>query len=366
MLPVLGALALAAAACGVPSYRFDSTDGGGDASGGPDVAQDTAGASDAGGDVTGMFGGDAAGGVEAGAETGVEAGEADADAAACTTCTQVAPSGWTGPLALYTGSSSVPSCSGAYGMSVYQGQGGLTQPPASCSSCSCAITGASCAWTLSGNKDCAASTTCPTFPLDPGGACSGLGLNPAFASCRALPAGYTPELSNDSPGTCAIEGGTQTGATPTFTTTATACTAQLSAAGCGAGETCAPALPAGALLCVEADGAVSCPGASIYSVEHTFYNGINDGRMCSPCQCPVPVCDGTISFYAMACGPFATYGQGTPQAVYAASQPGCYTPPEPMYPPDNATFTQAGVTCTGGSPSGNVTGTGATTFCCTQ
>lgn len=198
-------------------------------------------------------------------------------------CAESAPSGWTGPIALYDGDPGVvPACSAPFApVRLADARAELLPaPPAQCSSCTC-------------QPDCFASVT-PVFA----GSCSGRkGVALVFQAggCETLFVNQAASVILNAPmaGTQCTPSQVQTTRPAlAFQREAKGCeAARLSLGGCpmagGASSICAPksSFPFEPGLCVLRTGDVACPPASSYSARRVFYLGVRDTRDCTACAC---------------------------------------------------------------------------------
>jgi len=324
-------------ACGVPSYNFDTPDAG--TLPVADAAQDH---HDAARDAR---------------HVQPDAKHHDAATTTCGACVEGAPSGWTGPIALFAGDESkAPVCDGDYSVVAYKGQGDLTSPTPTCGQCTCTPTGgSSCGASVSNAGTGCGDPVCGGFNL-PAGAC--VSVASSGTSCVGSTVAYNTAGPSGSPIGCSASGGALTAPPATFGSVALGCASSLPSTGCASGESCGPAPPGpfNVGLCISQSGDVPCPGAYVYSVAHVFYGGSTDARACSACQCTAPTCDGIVDFFS----------SGSCTGVTGSSGLGafCYIPGTS----GSAMFVPSSTTCmaSGGAASGTVTGTTPTTFCCTQ
>jgi hypothetical protein len=275
------------------------------------------------------------------------------------TCSQAVPTGWNGPVVLYTGANPPPACADAWTDQPVSGGFGVKAAPATCTACACGPTaGSSCVNNglvhLANNPTCGGGSTYPgNF-----GQCQTLSSQP-FLSARVDP---IPALG----GSCAPVGGAASVGPAAFKTQAAACEAPTLGGGCNAGGVCAPKAPPGygAPLCVYQAGDVSCPAA--FPQKTTVFGSITDDRSCSACSCGAPsggTCNALLQVFT---GPF----------------PGCLTS-GPAYPFTNGNCVQLsgqtlsgfillpngapmGGSCapSGGAPTGAAQGAKPVTVCC--
>jgi len=311
---------------------------------------------------------------DAPAPTGDVEGE-DGDGGACT-CVTV-PTGWQGPLALYSGSSALPApgCTGTYGAASFQGSADPTLPAASCTACSCgAQVGAQCGAQLSYYTNACGSTSTGCGSEDyalNAGQCQGLGTGNGGCAGRDVQSFQAAGVESQA-GTCPPSAAIPNGSSPSWGTTAVAC-APASAASCASGQVCAPApdAPFGN-LCIEAAGAQACPSGTPFATPHAYYTSFEDTRACSACACsapPPPTCSasGTVTFWTA----FTCTGTPTGSVVINdANASGCEALPSMSYYSTYAPtmFTVGACPPSGGTPSGSVAPAPSSlvTFCCTQ
>jgi hypothetical protein len=170
-------------------------------------------------------------------------------------------------------------------------------------------------------------------------------------------------------GTCAPQGGQANLPAEQWALVGKGCSGALPGGGCSAGKVCQPVSPLPFLpgLCVVKPGDNNCPMGSPFSDKHVFYEGVNDTRTCSACQCGAPSgssCDVTIEVF----GDQAVNVCNTQLVSFAAGtcanlvgNPGIFGRKATITKPPNGG--SCGVTG-GGAPSGSITPTNATTFCC--
>lgn len=275
-------------------------------------------------------------------------------------CVPSTPPGWSGPVAFFTApdGTAEPACVGAYATTMGPFHSGLDEGVASCA-CDCdPAQGIQC---TTPNTYCETNTCGVMLPCNntkgpiPPGMCTTIPLtaispgptnsviaNPAptnMGSCMPHPNNVLPK--------------------PTWGEIAKACSgAMVTAAGCDAGQVCAPATAAPFdQLCVAAPGDVACP-AGPYTKKHVVFESFTDGRTCSACSCgpATSTCDGKMEFMASNCTIIVSTvnagGCGLKNSGQAPSN-ARYTPmPSGTCQPD------------GGMLSGDVTANSALTICC--
>lgn len=388
-------VALLSTGCLFPEYTFDEPEpsggGGGTSSTGgqPPVG---GGGNDGGTGGTGGTGGMPP--VEDCFTAGDEDDNGTADCAdpACTPdleCAPAIPVGWGtyGHAALFRGSAaSDPACPpGTETDSVYAGNANLANTDAECDDCSCAapmgrvcaaqdidpsenglqpvrLRDATCAGSA-GNFDPITAAAgwdgaCSALDSAPGGgACPGLSCNLSVAAIAARPAG----------GSCTATGGAPSAGDPTWTERVKACESSSQLQGCDSGLSCVPrpSAPYDDRICIGRAGDQDCPAD--YPLRRESFSGFTDDRECSECTCGAPTggtCKLNISvFNSATCG-------GTALATIETSNTACgdLTVNQTVAGISAVeTVPPAGGSCAvtgGGVPSGSVTPTGQTTFCC--
>jgi hypothetical protein len=321
-------------------------------------------------DWSGFTGGPGDGGAGEGGETDAATSDAPPDVASDAppdvivscgnggTCAPNAPGGWMGPVSLYVGAVAAPSCD-ADASSLFNGQGDLVAPAATCSNCSCGTaTGVTCATpVLSIFED----TQC-TKPATPQTATVSSSCSPVLALALAV----TVAAPLPTGGSCAPSGGALTAPAAAWSTRAQACPISVPGS-CSGGGLCVPGQPASSSVCVMKPGTETLCPPGYPSGPQVFYTGVDDTRGCSACTCGSPS--------------GATCAIGSP-AIDAFVTPPCtatpnltLTAPSPCTALGGALFMElvsqpmvsGQGTCAvsgGGMPSGAATPTGATSFCC--
>ena len=327
------------------------TDGGRrDTGGGRDTGvEDTGVDVDAGPELDGGPDLDAGPEIDAGPE--VDAGT-DAGPTCAGRCIPDIPSGWSGPVALFTDApgTALPACAGAYPTNAGEHFGDLDPGSLSCS-CACdPATGISCTGNVrlcygSGTTFCIMACLSTVTGPAPGAACTAVSPSGTHAQIRPpTPASHGSCASRDD----------HTRVAPSWGTAAKACGgATTSAGGCGGGETCAPA-PGAAFddTCIVTSGDVACP-ATGYTERHLFHESFTDSRTCSACSCgaATSTCGGHVDFVNSSCD--VLHGRVTSCGMHGSGSRATYTPaPSGTCPPSSS------------SMSGTVTQSGAITYCC--
>ncbi|MGH7297476.1 MAG: hypothetical protein ACRELB_21245, partial [Polyangiaceae bacterium] len=228
--PAFIALALAGAldACGGPPFTAGAADAGaqnGDSTAPPPEASAADGPLDA--VVTSDGGGDAMGGPDALPDVIDEPPPPSCSGAFA--CVPAVPAGWSGPVELYEGAGAAPACSTDFA-TVYGGNDQLAATPASCS-CSCDITPTGCGSTNLGFSISATCTTVQCFSaIMQSGACVKVNDQPACSSGGGLVTTYlTASNPVASTGSCTPQTAKQIPA-PTWGTVARACSSTIAVA----------------------------------------------------------------------------------------------------------------------------------------
>jgi hypothetical protein len=264
-------------------------------------------------------------------------------------CVDAPPPDWQGPAALASGAGTAPSCAGSYTVDVLQAFADPDAPAAQCG-CTCKAGSATCPSTfpinIYGSSTCG-GTKCDTVTLSVG-ACVNVQANCTFANgvgpapapqgdCTAQPTATVPKAGwKRATRACLLPAPPRPEA-------------------CGAGALCVP-LPGAPLEprpCIFRTGDVACPGG-VYSVKRVVYGDAKDDRACSTCtcgdltgSCPAMIrkeCASSTPLNVTTCG---SIGDPTNIMLVSAPQPtGASCPP------------------TGGTPTGSMTPTSPTTFCC--
>lgn len=306
---------------------------------------------------------------------------ADTDCGAYT-CAAPPAAGWTGPVAVWSGTSGTgPSCgsSGGFPTAQVNANTGLVVPPYTCPACSCAPSPGMYCDDLTFVFD--TSTNCMNTDPWQAQAFTPSALNSSnqpicdtFKLCCSPPTAHSAllekPLASYVHGTC-----TPSQATPSFPATSwgtdvLGCAAPPSSGGgCGTGGQCypKPQAPFGSKLCVWRTGgppAAGCP-ADYPNLSQQYYQTTDDTRSCSACSCNGS-CGGTIKTYTdnnCTVGAATLNLNGTPAA--------CTTVPGDTTITGGSdtrsyTFTGAGPVC-GSTPStlqGSVQPDGLITMCC--
>ncbi len=191
-----------------------------------------------------------------------DAGECGADEQ----CVPPAPEGWEGPVLAVQAVGAAPPCPEGGGDSVLVGNTGLLAEPASCE-CECEAV------------DCQLEIYASTF-----GGCEEQILLPyTVGNCEAFDlAMVPPETTVTAP---AAEGCaamvTEEIPETSWSDEIRLCSGALSECSDGL---CAPSLMMGEGICVYREGDHACP-LSGYTQSFTMYQGVDDSRACSECQC---------------------------------------------------------------------------------
>lgn len=222
-------------------------------------------------------------GVEAGGDDAMMAGDTGADTfippQGCPLgCLPPAPSGWTGPSAVYDGppGTKPAACPPIYLQKELEAHQGLMAGAAVCACGTATFQGASCSakvetWTGQGCTGQAILEGTFTIP----GSC-----------LQTSTAGYTfvdtPSINR---GTCSFPSPTKNLPTPTMTALNVSCGLPQNAT-CAMNAQCvATPIPDAPYtrLCIHQDGDIACPSAD-YSKRFVAYKNVMDTRDCSPCS----------------------------------------------------------------------------------
>lgn len=300
----------------------------------------------------------------------------DAECNAGFSCVDAAPAGWTGFVALFQGMPAAePACPAAFpSVSPYKGND-MPSAPFTCGACSCgAPTGQTCDLPdllQVMNAPCGqmATSVAPLpVPANWTGTCYGPSGWPAGQTCNGSPCNSSvmAPKATVTGGSCPASGGAPNLMPVTWSVLGKACGDAPMGGGCGAGV-CQPkaAAPFEPGLCIYKASDNACP-AGAFSQKHVFYEGADDTRACGACSCNTPqgsACDATISVYTDAGNNQCNTVGATFQAGGCGNLSG-----NPAVKGRKATISAPmGGSCTPGVaiPSGTVTPTNATTFCCT-
>lgn len=320
-------------------------------------------------------------------------------------CVPAVPSGWTGPFELFEGAQAPAGCGTDYPTQAYAGNAGIQVPPAMCN-CTCnPATGESC--TLPGPNDpntpgtvdgilvtdepCGTQFFCAVgleTPPNWNWACYGTdGAPPNQSTCGAnanmncnatAPAGNGPCTQSVrvnpltlSGGSCTANSQAPTLPAVTWTTEALACgDAAEPGTGCTGGATCLP-IPSGGFrsgMCIMQAGMASCPAQ--FPTSFTFFGSTTDGRSCTACACGSP--SGGACTAKVEIGTDGEQMSCTPNITVTASSAdtGCTDVANNVSlgarQGTSVTITTPGSCTPSSTPTGTVTPTEPTTFCCRQ
>ena len=277
-------------------------------------------------------------------------------------CVPTTPAGWLGPVALYEGTSAAPGCPTGYAPAV-DAHGAPSGGSAQCA-CSCASAGSQCSASVGQfYSDTNCNNACTGTASVSSGACT------AVTHCGGANVSFTAAAPTWTGGTCTAQAST-TLPSLTYASTARLCStaAQDAPGGCtGTGQQCLPLpmAPYGTRACIYLVGdppPSSCP-AGPYSAYHVFYSAAADTRGCTMCQCGGTAtggtCSGEVDVYS---GSSCT---GTTPSPFVFGTTTCLGLSSPQHTQGN--YTASAGTCaapSGGTATGGVQGTGATTVCC--
>jgi hypothetical protein len=239
---------------------------------------------------------------------------------------------------------------------MFDGFGGtLTAPQATCSTCICGATGASCADPVVSVYDSSMCSGTPSTTVTPSSSCS------AILSLALYVSVAPPVLT----ATCTPGTSTPTLTTASWSTVARACTVT-GTSGCSAGSSCVSPQGTSTSVCVmKGDLETSCP-PGYPGTPQVFYTGVNDMRGCSACSCG-SVTDATCSIASPAVDTYSMPPCTSPDVTLSADGT-CNAVGGDFFMELVATPTLNGTaSCSvagGGTATGTATGTGATSFCC--
>lgn len=216
--------------------------------------------------------------------------DAPNDGPATCTCLPPAPTGWTGPLALFNASAAAPSCAGGWTTFLDSGGTHFTGLPAKCTACSC---GVSAPPTCNVQIETATASTCnsgtDTNTVAGNGQCVALHFSGTDQGTAFVQAHVTDVTANS--GTCTTSGGAPTPATAAFTDHMRACKLASKPPSCRSGNACAPPVPTGfpgGRYCIAKQLATAtCPTSGAYTQQYTVATALADTRSCSSCQCSI-------------------------------------------------------------------------------
>jgi len=289
-------------------------------------------------------------------------------------CTPAVPSGWSGPMEVYAGSTTPPAgCSANFEGPIFSGGDGPTAGSATCD-CQCGpAENVQCpgvdvsfyAGVSSVGSACNAPMPCAQRSLTPA-ACTTVN---GAASCDAGAASIRMPVPVATGGGCTPMP-TKSIPPPSWTVSTLACISALGRApsDCPARQQCSPlpSAPFGSSLCIAQAGVLICPSAD-YTARRIYYGGFDDSRDCSACGCgdvTGATCSATLEVFTPSASPT---GLGC-----TAGQPIDYIAPvscAPVQQPGDFRLTTAianAGTCAGSpvTPTGGVSPSGPTTFCC--
>jgi hypothetical protein len=280
------------------------------------------------------------------------------------TCVENAPTDWSGPAAIATGSGSgsPPLCTGTgYDRQVESLFGSLNEGTPNCG-CTCSTPTGQCGTSICVHRTTTAQS-CSLAGINIGDTCE---HTVSVGSCfnATVSAYYKPMAPQwNATGMCTAQPTTSI-PMPTWSRRMVACeTNAADPAGCTSSAQCLPDLvnPLEA-WCIYRDGDHACP-AGPFS-ERTIYNdGFTDGRSCSTCTCGSPSgsCSGSMDFSYQ--NVQNCFGSFLLDSVPYGSCAQIDTSVGPVAAPRTPVAT-ASCPPTGGTLQGSVTRSGAVTFCC--
>jgi hypothetical protein len=369
VLQLAATLASLTGGCGFGDLRFDRQGAGGAGSGGATASSSSSAGTTSSHTSASATANSGGGPTETDCTDGVDNdgdGLTDCDDPDCTglgfACVPGAPSGWTGPVALYEGpAQNLPACGGAYPMTFYQGSSGIVAPDAQCNPCFCGPGSGTCHLTaVSAFADpaCTVPVANQSYSVLNGNNCGIAHADQALSFMAAAP---TVDGATCAP----AGGGVGPLGTPSWTTTTLACGGPVGSCGQSGTSVCAPppAAPYGGSVCMIRSGDVSCPLG--YPQKHTVGDdtSFTDTRGCSACGCGTPAtsdCTLTYRLYHL---------NGCGNLVIALPADGACHPAQAMNLDVNAYSAKTTVSVgpcppTGGAPTGAVTPGKPTTVCC--
>lgn len=355
----------------------DGASSGGEGGAESSSSSSSSGGSSSGGEDTGLA--DDASGPPMDATTssggGSSSGGSSSGGATCGgTCIAAAPSGWTGPFQLYSGSTaSAPTCPNGM-TNMLEGNAGLTAASAECSACTCDDSGddVQCEVSLlvSTSSTCDLSGGCYASGAATSNSCT---MGDCASELIAYETGYPGALYPTPTAFWSGTPSTETQMLPpiTWATTAVGCgETSPPTAGCSGGSVCVPTpeAPYQSGLCVSQSGDVSCPTA-VFVSKSLYYTGTDDSRYCTPCGCASndsAGCTGDVALYSET---------GCNSVVTTISTYGSACISTPLVQKDGILSWQMTnvivsgnpvSTAQGGLPEGSVAAINPVTVCCTQ
>ena len=259
-------------------------------------------------------------------------------------CAIAAPTGWSGPFALYDGNpnNAPSSCPTLAAVNVVTGYVDVDGGAATCSACTSCTVGFTAAVQMSNNG-------CQSLTCDAGVASANTCVDLTVCAHDTSLAISSPSFS------CTTTGPAPTIPPVAFDEEGVGCAAQqIVPIDCAAGNVCVPtpSPPFDPQLCVGMAGDVTCPGAP-YSVKHVFQTKVDDTRGCSACGCTLHDAGVTWTAYiSPTCG-------GVPLGVGTS---GCAIVTN--FKAIRGTTTGSCAVTGPGSPTGGVTGATPYTVCC--
>ncbi|MBK8943081.1 MAG: hypothetical protein IPM79_37140 [Polyangiaceae bacterium] len=199
--------------------------------------------------------------------------------------------------------------------------------------------------------------------------CSNVDSAAGGQTCSTLPCNTSVQVQPASvtPGTCTPAGGLPSGGDPTWGEGVKACRSTANLQGCDGGLTCVakPPTPYEPRVCIGKVGEQSCPAGS-FTLHSEAFTGFDDSRACSDCTCGASsggTCKITLDlFFSAGCS------AGTDiESVESNSCVDLVGNPTVAGREGSITTPPSGGSCPvtgGGVPSGEVTPSSPTTFCC--
>jgi sulfatase modifying factor 1 len=277
-------------------------------------------------------------------------GKTDCEDPTCSAyaCVDLAPSGWTGPVALFEGpDGTLGNCPDGL-KQVYEGHSGVEFTPATCS-CACGSPtnlGCTASITYYGTTSCLGTGTSATLATGAGCGAINSGTT-ASAKVAFTPTGSCGAGTPNPPSTTP----------PTWSTQARACALEAGSAkpeGCAPGKVCAP-LSSESLACVLQQGDQECPAG--YPTRRVYYQDVDDQRDCGACSCSFAAdsCSATLSAYQLT---------DCTSLAFTAQSAGCYNGAAQAMTATSLQMTNEQCQAGSGTPNGCVLPTQPTTVCC--
>lgn len=392
----LGAcIALAFVGCFFPEYTFDETSPSGGGGAGTSSSTTTTQSSTQSTGTGPTAGGGGQGGMPptedcftAGDEDGDQLEDcADPDCEPDVECVESFPVGWNnfGYVALHRGAAgSDPACPPGTEMVAYTGNADLLNTTASCTSCGCmSPTWSSCEFfedldagkpglqaLYPGNQMCGSFTgTNGTLTVPSPWAvntCSAIDSSNGGQTCNGQPCNAYVDVAQARPfmGSCTPTGGVPSGGSPTWQGGIKACRVLSGLGGCAGQQACVPK-PGGLYeprICIGRAGDQPCPGN--FTQKTVAYGDYQDNRNCTTCTCGSGTggtCTLGVTLYSDSNCMTAVGSGNSNTCVMLTGNPAIQgRKTSVVQAPSGGSCPVTG----GGQPTGSVTETDPTTFCC--